>query len=76
MDEAAPQAASRSRADLVVVSRVLEALRLAWGDAYQSGHDEQGHWAAWPDRAASLIHAGIPEELGRLLADGFGPGRS
>lgn len=79
MDEAAvPQAArgktdgGRAAVDLAAVSQALEALRLAWGDSYMTGHDGKGYWAARPDRIGSLMRAGTPGELGRLLAGDFG----
>ena len=68
MDEAA--AAARG---VTTVSQALEAPRLAWGDVYMFGRDEEGYWAARPDRPGTGIHrAGDPEELCRLLADDFG----
>lgn len=75
MSEAAPQAA-RSMADgehgLEAVSQALEALRLAWGDAYMFGHDEQGYWAARLHRPGTeILRADTPEELGKLLAADF-----
>lgn len=78
MDEAAmPQAASGSTADLIAVSQALEALRLGWGDVYMfSYEDERGYWAAKRQPGSAWLSAGTPEELGRLLADDFGPGPS
>jgi hypothetical protein len=75
MSEAAPQAA-RSTADgehgLETVCEALEALRLAWGDVYMFGHDEQGYWAARLHRPGTeILRADTPEELGKLLTADF-----
>jgi hypothetical protein len=63
---AAPQAAENDAATI----RALEALRLDWGGAYLTGHDdERGWWAARRDRIGSLMTAGTPDELRQALAD-------
>jgi hypothetical protein len=76
-DRAAPQAAggmTDGEHDLARVSEALRALRLAWGDVYTFGHDEQGYWAErLHGPAAGRLRAGTPEELGKLLAADFEP---
>jgi hypothetical protein len=58
--------------DLDLVSRALEALRLAWGDVYMFGHDEKGYWAARHGRpGAEILRAETAEELGLLCAADF-----
>lgn len=57
-------------------SGALAALRLAWGDIYMFGHDEEGYWAASHSlsSAGGILRADTPEELGGLCAAESGAG--
>lgn len=70
---AAPQAAidtsdGERAVDLAAVSRALLVLRLAWGDVYLFGHDEQGYWAARYHAGTGVLRAETPEEMGERCA--------
>jgi hypothetical protein len=72
----APDGMTDGARDLEAVSRALGALRLAWGDVYLFGHDEQGYWAARPRAGTAILRGETPEELGILCAAGFEAGPS
>lgn len=68
--EGAPQPVGGTGAE--GVERALGLLRLVWGDGgYEFGYDPDlaCWWVTEGGKIGSLLKAGSPEELGRLLAE-------
>ena len=71
MDEAAPQAAGGTSTE--DTARMLDVLRLLWGDDYLIGFDdEHGWWASRRGVVGHIMTAGSPDELGRMIGDDYG----
>ena len=69
-DTAPPRAVGKNDEDM---GKALELLRLLWGEEYLFGHDpDRGWWVTKNGRIGSLLTAGSPEELARLLGEAEG----